>query len=71
MHEAKTTLSKLLRQVASGEEVVIKRGGEPVARIVPIAPLQPRLLGEDAGRYEVGEDFDQELPEDVLDAFEA
>lgn len=70
MHEAKTTLSKLLRQVAAGEEVVISRAGHPVARVVPIEP-PARVLGEDAGRYVVGEDFDDDLPDEVLDAFGA
>ncbi|MDN5895513.1 MAG: type II toxin-antitoxin system prevent-host-death family antitoxin [Nocardioides sp.] len=35
VHEAKTTLSKLLEQVAAGERVVIARAGKPVADLVP------------------------------------
>lgn len=35
VHEAKTTLSKLLARVSLGEEIVIARGGKPVARLVP------------------------------------
>jgi len=35
--EAKTHLSKLLDQVAAGEEITITRHGEPVAKLVPIA----------------------------------
>jgi antitoxin (DNA-binding transcriptional repressor) of toxin-antitoxin stability system len=31
VHEAKTKLSELLRRVESGEEIVIARGGTPVA----------------------------------------
>jgi len=38
VHEAKTRLSELLRGVERGEEIVITRGGEAVARIVPVAP---------------------------------
>ncbi len=37
VHEAKTRLSALLRDVEAGHEVVVTRGGEAVARIVPIA----------------------------------
>lgn len=70
VHEAKTTLSKLLRQVAAGEEVVISRGGRPVARLVPVDPAGQRVLGEDAGRYVVGDDFDRDLPDDLLERFE-
>ncbi|MGH4022850.1 MAG: type II toxin-antitoxin system Phd/YefM family antitoxin [Pseudonocardiaceae bacterium] len=33
VHEAKTTLSELLRRVAAGEEVTITRSDKPVARI--------------------------------------
>ncbi|WP_052664637.1 type II toxin-antitoxin system Phd/YefM family antitoxin [Nitriliruptor alkaliphilus] len=71
VHEAKTTLSKLLRQVAAGEEVIISRGGRPVARLVAIDHPGQRILGEDAGRYVVGEDFDRDLPDEVLDLFDA
>jgi prevent-host-death family protein len=35
VHQAKTNLSKLLRKVENGEEVIIARGKEPVAKIVP------------------------------------
>lgn len=39
MLEAKTHLSKLVDQIASGkaEEIVIARNGRPAARLVPIA----------------------------------
>jgi prevent-host-death family protein len=36
VHEAKTTLSQLLARVEQGEEVVIARNGEPVARLVAV-----------------------------------
>lgn len=39
--EAKTHLSHLLDQVEAGEEVVITRRGQPVARISPVA--KPKL----------------------------
>lgn len=32
-HEAKTQLSKLLAEVEAGEEVIIRRGNTPVARL--------------------------------------
>ena len=70
MHEAKTNLSKLLRKVAAGEEVLITRGGEPVARLVPTRAKRTRRLGSDRGLLEVPEDFDAPLPDALLDAFE-
>lgn len=69
VHEAKTTLSDLLRRVEAGEEITIRRGSKPVARLVPIQPSGRRELGMDAGRVEVPEDFDAPLDEDVLNAF--
>lgn len=35
IHEAKTHLSRLLEQVAAGEQVVISKAGKPVADLVP------------------------------------
>jgi len=71
IHEAKTHFSKLLRRVASGEEVVIARAGRPVARLVPYeAPERPRTLGQYAGQIQWRGDFDEPLPEDVLRSFE-
>jgi prevent-host-death family protein len=70
VHEAKTTLSRLLRLVATGEEVVITRDGRAVARLVPVREDGPRRLGEDRGRYVVPDDFDDDLPDDVLRTFE-
>lgn len=44
--EAKTHLSKLLDQVAAGEEVTITKHGKPVARLVKPAPAA-KPIGED------------------------
>ena len=71
VHEAKTHLSRLLRRVAAGEEIVIARGDKPVARLVPVEGWQPRQLGIDRGRFEVPEDFDAPLPEEILKEFES
>lgn len=43
--EAKAKLSELLDAAASGDEVVIARSGQPLARLVPIAEPPPRALG--------------------------
>ncbi len=37
VHEAKTTLSRLLEEVERGETVVIARNGKPVAELTAIA----------------------------------
>ena len=71
VHEAKTHLSELLRRVAAGEEVVINRSGHPVAKLVPIVEGESRQLGVDHGVFEVPDDFDAPLPDDVLAGFES
>jgi prevent-host-death family protein len=39
--EAKAKLSGLVEAALRGEDVVLARGGQPVARIVSLAPTQP------------------------------
>jgi prevent-host-death family protein len=70
VHEAKTKLSALLRRVAAGEEIVIARGGKPIARLVPVKRRGRRAIGRDEGLFEVPADFDAPLPDEVLEAFE-
>jgi prevent-host-death family protein len=71
MHEAKTTLSRLVDAAQSGEEVVITRRGEPVVKLEPVPPAKPHvsLYGSLKGQIKMADDFD-ELPEDILKAFE-
>jgi prevent-host-death family protein len=69
VHEAKTTLSALLRRVAGGEEITITRGGDPVARLVPVQRQPPRVLGQDRGLFEVPDDFNSPLPDEELAEF--
>lgn len=71
VHEAKTHLSRLLDDVAAGEEVVITRRGEPSARLVAIPAGGKRAFGMDRGRLVVPDDFDVPLDPAVLDAFES
>ena len=69
---AEMQLSELVDAVASGEEVVIERGGKPVAKIVPVGavPTLPRNLGRLAGKLNVPDNWDDPLPSHVLDSFE-
>jgi prevent-host-death family protein len=70
IHQAKTHLSKLIRRVAAGEEIVIARAGRPVAKLVPIEHGRKRRLGTDRGAFAVPDDFDAPLPDDILAGFE-
>jgi prevent-host-death family protein len=69
VHEAKTHLSRLLEDVAAGEEVVITRRGQAVASLVPPPAALTRQFGIDRGRFTVPKDFDLPLPSALLDAF--
>ena len=71
VHEAKTHLSRLLARVAGGEEIVIARGGTPVARLTAVAPSHARRTpGALKGRMRLVDDLDAPLPKDELDAWE-
>ena len=43
--EAKAKLSELLDRALAGEEIVIARSGKPLARLVPVSPMEPRKPG--------------------------
>jgi prevent-host-death family protein len=71
IHEAKTNLSRLVEEVAAGQEVIIAKAGKPMARLVPLAAApKRRRLGWFKGQLNVPDDFDAPLPEEVLAAFE-
>ena len=70
MHEAKTTLSRLVDAAQSGEEVVITRRGKLVVKLEPVSSGLARrsLLGMYKGQIKIADDFD-ELPDDLAKAF--
>jgi prevent-host-death family protein len=49
MHEAKSQLSKLIAAAIAGEEVLLARNGEPVAKIVAYTPPKLKPPGAWAG----------------------
>jgi prevent-host-death family protein len=71
VHEAKTHLSRLLSRVAAGEEIIISKGGKPVARLVPYKqPKKKRVPGQDKGKVWIADDFDATLPDEIQQLFE-
>jgi prevent-host-death family protein len=71
VHQAKTHLSRLLRRVEEGDEVVISRAGKPIARLVQVVQQKrPRELGQCRGQIWIADDFDAPLPDDLQRAFE-
>jgi prevent-host-death family protein len=73
LHAAKTQFSRLVDEAAAGAEIVIAKSGKPMAKLVPLTPLErrpKRKLGALAGQASVPADFDAPLPDATLDAFE-
>ncbi len=70
VHEAKTQLSRLLARVEAGEDVVIARRGEPVARLVCCHPRRNRQADILKGKIVIPDSFFDSLPEDELAVWE-
>jgi prevent-host-death family protein len=67
IYEAKTQLSKLLRRVRAGQEVIIADAGTPIAKLVPIeSPKVARTLGADRGKIGIAPDAFDPLTEEEL-----
>jgi len=63
IHDAKRHLSKLVERAEAGEEIIIARGGRPVAKLVPFrSHAVKREPGRMRGRIRLGRDFDAPLP---------
>lgn len=64
IHDAKTNLSKLIKKALKGEELVIAKAGQPVARLVPYKKIQKkRVAGALKGKIWIAKDFDAESEE--------
>ncbi|HNP55723.1 MAG TPA: type II toxin-antitoxin system prevent-host-death family antitoxin [Gordonia sp. (in: high G+C Gram-positive bacteria)] len=71
MHQAKTTLSELIKKLHEDDhvDIVITRSGQPVARLIRYEPLvAPRTPGRLAGKITITDDFDA-TPDEVIEAF--
>ena len=73
MHEAKTHLSRLVKDAANGEPFIIARAGKPVVKVVAVeAPgaEAARRVGFMAGKISAPEDFDRMASEEIKSMFE-
>jgi prevent-host-death family protein len=71
IYDAKTQLSKLIEEAAAGSDVVIARGGKPVARLTRLAAPKRKLkFGALKGKIKIDGDFDAPLPGNVLAQFD-
>lgn len=63
IHEAKTTLSKLIERALAGEEVVIAKAGKPVVRLTPIAEAsavdRASIFGKYSGQMNLQEGWEE------------
>ena len=72
IHAAKTHLSSLVEEAASGEEIVIAKAGKTIARLMPLEkPDFRKTFGMLKGKIRVSDDFDAPLPPEILKAFGA
>jgi antitoxin (DNA-binding transcriptional repressor) of toxin-antitoxin stability system len=72
MHEAKTRLSKLVKDLEDGAEteIILARNGQPVAKLVPVGMAKPkkrkaRRLGIAEGLFQLDYEAFQALDEAV------
>jgi len=64
MHDAKSSLSKLVNRAAAGEDILIARDGKPVALLTRLPRRDHRSpLGLLKGRIRMAADFDAPLEE--------
>lgn len=68
VHAAKTHFSSLLDRVARGEEIVIARGGKPIARLLPLVPVERPLGFVDAT---IDASFFEPLPQAEISAWDS
>jgi antitoxin (DNA-binding transcriptional repressor) of toxin-antitoxin stability system len=71
MHQAKSSLSQLVKRAADGETIFIGSYGRAEAVLSAAANAKPKKrLGLLAGRLTIPDDFDAPLPREILAAFE-
>lgn len=71
IYQAKKHLSRLADEAAQGADIIIARGGKPIARLCRLPPkAKKRKLGVLEGRFKIPQNFNAPLPGDALAAFE-
>ena len=59
--EAKTNFSQLVRRAEAGEEIVVRRGRDPVARIVSLEPKRGGVRGRGSMKGQIRIPSDKEM----------
>ena len=69
IQEVKIHLSQLLDRVRQGEEIIISKGRQPIARLVPVIQKAKRQTpGTARGKIRIHKNFDAPLPKKIRDA---
>ncbi len=64
MHDAKSSLSRLVERAAAGEEILIAKHGKPMARLSQIPAKRKEIpWGIYKGKMKMADDFDAPLEE--------
>jgi antitoxin (DNA-binding transcriptional repressor) of toxin-antitoxin stability system len=71
MHQAKSSLSQLVKRAAKGETIFIGSYGRAEAVLTSATSVKPKKrLGLMEGKLTVPDDFDAPLPPELLASFE-
>ncbi|MCL2067023.1 MAG: type II toxin-antitoxin system prevent-host-death family antitoxin [Treponema sp.] len=75
IHEAKSTLSKLVKRAAAGETIYIGAFGRPEAVLTAVSPdlkraeMRKGAFGCMKGKMILHEGWEDPLPDDIIDSF--
>lgn len=72
VEEIKQDILSWLQKVETGEKIVILKANKPIAEIIPFSTKSSGLrpMGLCKGEFSVPDDFDDPLPEEVIQQFE-
>lgn len=67
IHDAKMNLSRIIERVEHGEEIIISRAGQPVAKVIPLVrTVNRRGRGSLRGKLLLAEDWDSPETNDIV-----
>ncbi|MGD9244682.1 MAG: type II toxin-antitoxin system prevent-host-death family antitoxin [Desulfobacterales bacterium] len=62
INQAKKSLPELIEKTISGDEIIITKGGQPIAKLVGISKgKKQRQFGTAKGLIKISDDFDKPL----------
>jgi prevent-host-death family protein len=67
IYEVKKHLSKVLKEIEEGKEIILIKSGKPIAKIVPLDFKSPRIPGIVKGK--IGLEIIDPLPDDELETW--